>query len=61
MKEKKKKLAFDQQDEKAMRSGETDSNTTQGRHSSSVVEDFHVSSGTSETAFSLNNAYKYSV
>lgn len=51
----------DQQDEKAMYTKEIDSNKAQERHSSSVVEDFDVTSGTSKTAFSLNSAYKYSV
>lgn len=48
----------DQQDEKATRTKETDSNKAQERHSSSVVEDFDVTSGTSKTAFSLNSVYK---
>lgn len=51
----------DQQDEKAMSTKETDSNKAQERHSSSVVEDFDVTSGTSKTAFSLSGAHKYSV
>lgn len=50
-----------QQDEKATCTKETDSNKAQERHSSSVVKDFDVTSGTSKTALSLNSAYKYSM
>lgn len=51
----------DPRDEKDTGTRETDSNKAQERHSSSIVEDFDVTSGTSKTALSLNSACKYSV